>query len=138
MSEKKKSPLVDWLVYAAVRTLVCRLLVSAGYRVIEAGGGREALRLAAATVDEIALLITDVVMPGMNGRELVQQLSAARPRLRAIYVSGYTDDILANHGVLEPGTVLLSKPFTKAALLRSVDEILQRPDAVAGPPAPST
>ena len=120
---------------AAVRALVCRLLVTAGYRVIEAGSGREALRLAAATVGEIHLLITDVVMPGMNGRELVEVLLVERPGLRIIFVSGYTDDILANHGVLEPGTVLLAKPFTKAALLRCVHEALQRPSAMAASPA---
>jgi two-component system, cell cycle sensor histidine kinase and response regulator CckA len=114
---------------AALRTLVSRLLVKDGYRVIGAGSGPEALLKAAATMEEIHLVISDVVMPGMNGRELVDVLSAVRPGLRVIFVSGYTDDILASHGVLEPGTVLLAKPFTRAALLGTVHEALRRPPA---------
>ncbi len=114
----------------AVRGFVCRLLVEAGYRVIEAGGGREALRKSGAA-GEIHLLVTDVVMPGMNGRELFEALSAGRRGLRAMYISGYTDDILAKHGVIEPGTVLLAKPFTKAALLSSIRDALAVPPAIA-------
>ncbi len=111
---------------AAVRALVRRLLLEAGYRVIDAGSGSEALRKVEAMVEEIHLVITDVVMPGINGRELVELLLAKRPGLRVIFVSGYTDDILAKHGVLEPGTVLLEKPFTKSALLRTVHDALAR------------
>jgi two-component system cell cycle sensor histidine kinase/response regulator CckA len=110
---------------AAVRALVRRLLLEAGYRVIDAGSGSEALRKVEKMVEEIHLVITDVVMPGINGRELVEILLARRPGLRVIFVSGYTDDILAKHGVLEPGTVLLEKPFTKSALLRTVHDALQ-------------
>ncbi|MEO7795275.1 MAG: ATP-binding protein [Thermoanaerobaculia bacterium] len=120
---------------ASLRALVGRLLRQDGYRVIEAGSGREALQKAVATAEEIHLVISDVDMPGMNGRDFVEALSAVRPGLRVIFVSGYTDDILASHGVLEPGTVLLSKPFTKAALLRNVHEVLKRPPAVADPAA---
>ena len=109
---------------AAVRTLVLTVLSQAGYRVIEAASGQEAIAAAGRSAQGIDLVITDVVMPGMNGRALAASLVAARPELRVIFMSGYTDDILARHGVLEPGTFFLAKPFTTTALLRRVREAL--------------
>jgi FixJ family two-component response regulator len=72
----------------------------------------------------IHLLLTDVVMPGMNGRAVAESLVAARPGLKVLYMSGYTDDVIAHRGVLEPGTLLLEKPFTAVAFLGRVREAL--------------
>jgi DNA-binding response OmpR family regulator len=74
----------------------------------------------------IDLLLTDVVMPGMSGREVATALSAERPGLRVLFASGYTAEAIARHGVLEPGTDLIHKPFTPDALLRRVRERLDR------------
>ncbi len=91
---------------------------------LEAAGPDEALALAERQRDAIHLLVTDVVMPGMNGRALATALTAARPGLRVLYMSGYTDDVIAHRGVLAPGTMLISKPFTALALLGRVREAL--------------
>ena len=70
------------------------------------------------------LLLTDVVMPGMNGRALAEQLLPRQPGMRVLYMSGYTDSFIAGHGVLEPGTYLVHKPFTEEELIRKVREVL--------------
>ena len=101
-----------------MRTLVREILSRAGYQVLEASCAAEALALARDQRAEIDLVITDVVMPGMNGRDLAEAVIVARPELRIIFMSGYTDDILAEYGVLEPGTFFLEKPFTATALLQ--------------------
>ena len=80
--------------------------------------------IARAYHDVIHLLVTDVVMPGMNGRAVAESLVAARPDLKVLYMSGYTDDVIAHRGVLEPGTLLLEKPFTVVAFLGRVREAL--------------
>src|SRR4029077_16862054 len=87
------------------------------YRVIEATGPREAIEIARDSPQTIHLLVTDVVMPEMDGRALARTLVAARPTLRVLCMSGYTDDLIAHSGVLESGTLLLEKPFTALALL---------------------
>jgi two-component system, cell cycle sensor histidine kinase and response regulator CckA len=107
-----------------LRTLAREILAEHGYEVIEAAGGDEAIALARGHLEPIHLLVTDVVMPGMNGRVLAETLAAARPGLRVLYMSGYTDDIMAHSGVLETGTLLLQKPFTALSLLRRVSETL--------------
>jgi signal transduction histidine kinase len=96
------------------------ILEEHGYRVIEATGAHEAIEIAHRHPGPIHLLVTDVVMPGMNGRALAESLVAARPELRVLYMSGYTDDVIAHSGVLESGTLLLEKPFTTLALLGRV------------------
>jgi two-component system cell cycle sensor histidine kinase/response regulator CckA len=104
----------------ALRQVMQRVLAGAGYHVLAAASGDEALRIAATRRERIQLLVSDVVMPGMNGRDLATRLAAARPELRTLFLSGYTDDILGAHGVLDAGTHLLHKPFTQVQLLEAV------------------
>jgi PAS domain S-box-containing protein len=108
----------------SLREITRELLESNGYRVLVAKDGPAALEGAERFGGAIHLLLTDVVMPGINGRELARRLQARRPSLRVLYMSGYTDDAIARHGVLEPGTLLLSKPFTEELLTRRVREAL--------------
>jgi signal transduction histidine kinase/ActR/RegA family two-component response regulator len=110
-----------------LRVLARRCLERAGYRVLEAGGAEEALTVSARHSGAIDLLLTDVVMPQVSGKELAERLSAIRPETRVLFMSGYTDDIVAQHGVLDPGTELLQKPFTPEGLTRRVREVLDRP-----------
>ena len=107
-----------------VRVLVRKTLTQAGYRVLEAGGGEEALRLAARHDGTIHLLVTDVVMPGMSGRELMRRLAEVRPNVKVLYMSGYSDEAVERHGVLDPGTAFMQKPFTPSVLARRVREVL--------------
>ncbi|MCH7987450.1 MAG: response regulator, partial [Acidobacteria bacterium] len=94
------------------------------YRVLEAQDGAEALQVCEEHRAPIHLLLTDVVMPGMSGRELAVRLVGARPEMKVVYVSGYTDDAIVQHGVREEGTVFLQKPFSLDALARTVREAL--------------
>ena len=110
-----------------IRTLVPKVLKANGYTVLVAANGREAERVAGQHDGPIHLLMTDVVMPGMSGREVAQRLAAARAGIRVLYLSGYTDDAIVHHGVLEPGVAFLQKPFTPAVLGRKVREVLDRP-----------
>jgi two-component system cell cycle sensor histidine kinase/response regulator CckA len=107
-----------------VRSLAVRALRDQGYHVLQAEDGPAALALSRNHDGEIHLLVTDVVMPGMNGRELADRLSAERPGLRVLYVSGYTDHAVVRHGVLEEGIAFLSKPFDMSSLARTVREVL--------------
>jgi len=110
-----------------IRNLVPKVLKANGYRVLVAANGRDAERMAGQHEGPIHLLMTDVVMPGMNGREVAERLAAARAGLRVLYLSGYTDDAIVHHGVLEPGVAFLQKPFTPAVLGRKVREVLDSP-----------
>jgi PAS domain S-box-containing protein len=107
-----------------VRSLAVRALVDQGYQVLQAADGPAALATARAHDGEVHLLVTDVVMPGMNGKELADRLAAERPGLRVLYVSGYTDHAVVRHGVLEEGIAFLSKPFDLRDLVRTVREVL--------------
>jgi signal transduction histidine kinase len=110
----------------AVRALARHVLKMLGYTVLEAGHGKEALRLAEEHPGSIHLLVTDVVMPELGGQELAGRLSARRPEVRVLYLSGYTEDTVVRHGVLEPETAFLQKPFTPATLAQRVREVLDR------------
>jgi CheY-like chemotaxis protein len=113
----------------AVRSLVRTALGQSGYTVIEAREGAHALRLAADYTGPIHLVITDVVMPEMGGRELVERLAAQRPELKFLYLSGYTDDAVLRHGVLHAEMAFLQKPFSMAALASKVREVLDAPSS---------
>jgi CheY-like chemotaxis protein len=108
----------------ALRKLAQSNLESAGFRVLSAQSGEEALEIATRHASTFDLLLTDVVMPGMNGRVLAEQLLPRQPGMKVLYMSGYTDSFIAGHGVLEPGTNLLHKPFTEEVLIRKVREVL--------------
>src|SRR5436309_1044541 len=110
-----------------VRLLARKVLERAGYRVLVAAGGAEALDLAERYAGPIHLLLTDVVMPEMSGRELAHRLASLRPDARVLYMSGYADEAIAQHGVLDPGTAFLQKPFTPDGLARKVREVLDQP-----------
>jgi signal transduction histidine kinase/CheY-like chemotaxis protein len=112
---------------APVRVLARRCLEGSGYRVLEASGPDEALGLAARHDGPIHLLLTDVVMPHVDGRELAERLGRERADVRVLYMSGYTDDAIVHHGVLDPGTQLLQKPFTPVSLAQKVREVLDQP-----------
>ncbi|HRC86174.1 MAG TPA: ATP-binding protein, partial [Thermoanaerobaculia bacterium] len=111
---------------AEFRTSAAELLVGLGYEVQTAANGNEALSLVNGAESLPGLLITDVVMPGMSGRELVDRLSAKGASLPVLYVSGYTDNVVLNHGVLEGEVEFLQKPFTALDLARKVRTVLDR------------
>jgi PAS domain S-box-containing protein len=111
----------------AVRAIARRALTRAGYTVLEASSAEAALRVAAGDVGTVHLLLTDVVMPGMSGRTLAQRLGERHPNMRVVYMSGYTDNAIVHHGVLEPGFTLLQKPFTPNDVSRLVRAVLDTP-----------
>ena len=108
-----------------IRTLMRKILVRNGYEVLEAETGTDAVRLAHEYFGSIRLLVTDMVMPEMSGRELADQLRSFLPDLRVVFASGYTDDAAIHSGALPPGTAFLQKPFTLGSLLDKVKEVLE-------------
>src|ERR1700722_11428516 len=111
----------------SLRKLACKILKDADYEILEAEDGAKALEVTKQLHDNIDLLLTDVVMPGMNGPELAEKLSIERPQMKILYMSGYTDGAVAAHGVLKPGLVILRKPFSQSQLLQNVGEMLAEP-----------
>ena len=109
----------------AVRQLTCRILESGGFRCLSASGGEEALRLHGEAETHIDLLLTDVVIPGMSGRELAERIAAEGSRVPVLFMSGYTDDVVDRHALPPGATALVHKPFTAASLLRSVHQALE-------------
>jgi len=119
-----------------VRSLVQRILKTQGYTVVTAANPDEAVAVAREFKGTIQLMVTDVVMPGMSGIQLADRLQPTRPSMRVLFVSGYTDDAMGPHGILEPGKAFLQKPFTPVALARKVREILdadRRPSDLKNP-----
>jgi PAS domain S-box-containing protein len=108
----------------AVRELATTILKGKGYTVLAASGGAEALSRLERARNPVHLLLTDVVMPGMNGRELFRRAAGIRPEIRVVYMSGYTDNVIAHHGVLDEGVQFLQKPFSVQSLLRAVRKAL--------------
>jgi two-component system cell cycle sensor histidine kinase/response regulator CckA len=114
---------------AGVRQLVREMLRTLGYTILEAASGEEAIRLFAENMNRIDLLLTDVIMPRMSGRQLTQHLRNVRPEQKVLYMSGYPDDVLAQHRALGESVFLLQKPFEPDALARKVREVLDAPTA---------
>jgi two-component system cell cycle sensor histidine kinase/response regulator CckA len=113
----------------AVRSVVSRLLESEGYKVLQAEAGGEALDLVERSGGSVDLVITDVAMPNMNGRELAARLKTLRPQLPVLFISGYTDDDMVRRGLIEPHSPFLSKPFSPEALAAKVRLLLDRAGA---------
>lgn len=121
-----------------LRTVTATFLREGGYQLLEAGSGAEALKLIERYGKPVHLLLTDVVMPGVSGVDLAQRVQARHPHLKVLYISGYTDDALVRHGVLTGAVSILSKPFTREALLNKVRAVLDNaPDGRSNdlPPA---
>jgi two-component system cell cycle sensor histidine kinase/response regulator CckA len=109
---------------AMVRKFAERVLKGFGYRILIAANGDEAVSIAGEYEGPIDLMLTDVVMPGMSGQDLENRLKASKPGIKVLYMSGYTDDAIVHHGILDRGKIFLQKPFTIEALGRKVREAL--------------
>jgi two-component system cell cycle sensor histidine kinase/response regulator CckA len=109
-----------------VRGLSARVLRQRGYNVLEASNGAEAVQIAQEQTSEIHLLLTDVVMPNMGVKEMTARLKALHPHIKVLFTSGYTDDAIVHHGVLEPGIEFIQKPFSPAKLLNWVRQVLEK------------
>ena len=112
-----------------LQNLIRERLKRSGYRVLESKNPGEALQVAARHTGSIQLLLTDVVMPQMNGRQLAERLAPLRPDMKVLYMSGYTEDVF-RRGILEPGIALVEKPLTPELLARRVREILDEAPSV--------
>ncbi len=107
-----------------IRSFIGHILRAAGYTVLTAQHADEAIKQSDAHGGIIALLLTDVVMPGWNGRQLAEHLKQRRPGLRELYMSGYVSDSIIRHGMMDAGVPFLQKPFTPTALVRAVHDVL--------------
>ena len=110
----------------SVRDLVCRVLRDEGYRTLEAAHGGEALELVEAGAERVDLVVTDVVMPGMDGRELGRRLAQSRPTLPILYISAYDVNDIFRRGSPRSSAPFLQKPFPPTDLINSVEQLLQR------------
>ncbi len=108
----------------AVRELIHTVLTEHGYDVIAARDPEHAVKLATGYAREIHMLLTDVIMPGMSGRELANEVSLKRPGIRVLFMSGYTDNVITTGGMLEKGLAFLQKPFSPSTLAQKVREVL--------------
>jgi CheY-like chemotaxis protein len=107
-----------------VRKLAGELLEESGYRVLSAGGGEEAISLATRHKARIDLLITDVVMPKISGKEVAEQLKTIHPETKVLFMSGYTDEAIVHHGIVDSTIAFIQKPFSEHALAHKVREVL--------------
>jgi CheY-like chemotaxis protein len=110
-----------------VRDLARQILEDSGYEVVLATNGEEGLRLCKEFEGRIDLMITDVVMPEMNGRELAEHVAVLRPETKVLYMSGYTDDAIVRHGILDENMAFIQKPFLPDSLALKAREVLDRP-----------
>lgn len=117
----------------SVRDLICAVLSAHGYQTLSSGKPESALEIAGAYTKEIQLLLTDVIMPGMTGRDLARKMTETRPSIRVLYISGYTDSIIGRHGILDASVKYLQKPFTIRGLLAKVRECLDSPGVTPNP-----
>ena len=108
-----------------LRDLLCEILEAAGYTVLVADGGGKALQIADEYAGAIQLIVTDVIMPGLSGRQAAEKIKAARSEVEILFISGYTSEAIEKHGVLAPGAKFLSKPFTTEDLLRKIRDVLE-------------
>jgi CheY-like chemotaxis protein len=109
-----------------VREVTCEILRSAGYRVLKAGNAREAMQAFQCHREEVQLLLTDVVMPGQNGRDLARDLRTICPGLKTLFISGYAENVVTRHGPREHDVFYLPKPFSVRSLMRKVSQALSR------------
>ena len=107
-----------------MRAVARRILASCGYSVLEATNGKEAIQRAQTNARTIHLLMSDVVMPHLGGRELAERIRARRPGCKVLFLSGYADDAVVRHGILDGGYAFLQKPFTPVSLARKVRSVL--------------
>ena len=107
-----------------MREVTRRILDRNGYHVVAAASGKEALNILASQLEHIDVLLTDVIMPHMQGKELADKIRILQPAARVVFMSGYTQGLLGAQGVLEPGVHLIEKPFSEASLLTKLHEIL--------------
>jgi PAS domain S-box-containing protein len=110
-----------------VRELTTKILERLGYRVLAAASGAEALEIAKSHSGQIALAVTDVVMPNMSGAQLAAELRNTQPKIKVVFISGYTENAISQHGVLEEGVAFLAKPFSRESLARKLREVLGTP-----------
>jgi CheY-like chemotaxis protein len=108
----------------AIRDVAERILRRSGYEVLMTGSPLDAVEVAGRHEGEIDLLVTDVVMPKMLGKDVAERMRALRPGVKVLYISGYARPVLANSGTLEPGVTLLEKPFSESVLLKAVRQVL--------------
>jgi signal transduction histidine kinase/ActR/RegA family two-component response regulator len=104
--------------------LVCEIIGDSGYKLLRPTSPQRALEMAMNKERKIDLLLTDVIMPGMSGKQLYEKISEIRPDIKVVYMSGYTDNVIAHHGILDPGIHFLQKPFTESTLLNKLREAL--------------
>lgn len=109
---------------AVIRKLAKDVLLEHGYTVLDAEDGIQGLQVAASHTGPIHLLLTDVIMPGLSGKALAEELTKENPQISVLYMSGYSDEVISHHGILEPGLVLLEKPFNLVEMTRKVREVL--------------
>jgi len=108
-----------------VRNLVHQILTSYGYKVLQASGGKEALAICDTYSESVSLLLTDVIMPRMSGRELKNQVSKRHPEIKILFMTGYTDESITHNGILDSDVAFIEKPFSPAGLVRKVREVLE-------------